>query len=536
MDNNRANVNVTKYALIAAFGGFVFGLDAANISGVIRFVSSQFELTSLEIGTVVGCAIVGVILALFFTGTFCERFGRRKVLIAIALTYSLSTIISSLAVNYPMLVVGRFIGGVAFASITVSAMYIGEIAPANTRGRFVSVNQLLITLGSLLAFIVNYLLVKTMGSVSWIDNENVWRLMLGFELIPNIIWFSLLLTIPKSPRWLITQGRVEEAKEVFKKIAPANEVDQLVLSVRQSIDEEARHNPVTQLKWLFSKPMSAIVMIAVCYAVVQGASGMNAVLFYAPTVFEQIGMSVEDTFMQTITLGLVAVVFTLVAITCVENWGRRFLTLAGLTLIVVAHTSTWYGFKNANYVLDDAALVKIEAQDVDVTRLQRYVGKTYNNDVELKSDLAEVYSMKELPLVSGPVINSTIQIEAGFVLFGLFAFLAAFNMSIGPIMWVIFSEIFPNKVRSVALPFAALVQSFSSYCIQQFFPWQLENLGAANTFLNYGILAFIGLVVMIFILPETKGKSIEAIERELVPGSVKRGVQSPVSEAHSVSP
>ncbi|WP_226703185.1 sugar porter family MFS transporter [Microbulbifer elongatus] len=516
MNNNSAASNVTKFALIAAFGGFVFGLDAANISGAVRFVSSQFELSSMQVGTLVGCAIVGVIIALFFTGTLCERFGRKKVLLAIAGTYSLSTLISAFAVDYNMLVLGRFIGGVAFASITVSAMYIGEVAPADKRGKFVSVNQLLITLGSLLAFIVNYFLVKSMADISWIHNENVWRLMLGFELVPNIIWFSLLLTIPESPRWLVTRGREQEAREVFARVAPESQVSSLVNEVRGSIDEERSNNTLDQLKTLFSKPMRLVVLIAVCYAVVQGATGMNAVLFYAPTVFEQVGMSVEDSFMQTIVLGLVAVVFTLVAITTVEKLGRRVLTLAGLALIVVAHASTWYGFESARYTLDENAIATLEAQQVDATPLAPYIGKTYENDVELKNDIAAVYSKKDVPLVSGPIINSTIEISAGFVLFGIFAFLAAFNMSIGPVMWVIFSEIFSNRVRSVALPFAALVQSISSYLIQQFFPWQLEHLGAANTFLNYGVIAFIGMLVMLMILPETKNKSIEQIEKDLV--------------------
>ncbi len=519
MIENNTNKKVTQYALFAAFGGFVFGLDAANISGVVRFVSAQFELTSLQVGTVVGCAIVGVILALFFTGTLCDRYGRKKILIAIALTYSLSSIISSLAISYPMLVFGRFIGGVAFASITVSAMYIGEIAPAETRGRFVSVNQLLITLGSLLAFIVNYFLVKTMANVEWIHEQNVWRMMLGFELIANAVWVAMLLKIPESPRWLIIAGRTDEAKDVFRKVVSADKIDHIVQGVQNSIQEDSKHDTLTQIKTLFSKPMMFIVMIAVVYAVVQGATGMNAVLFFAPTVFEQIGMSVEDTFMQTITLGVVAVIFTLVAIIFVEKWGRRALTIAGLLLVVVAHASTWHGFNTATYTLDEAAITKIEEQEVNAQRLAPFVGKTYSTDVELKRDLSEVYSNKELPLVSGPIINATIDINPVFVLFGIFAFLAAFNMSIGPIMWVIFSEIFPNRVRSVALPFAALVQSISSYLIQQFFPWQLENMGAAATFLNYGILAFIGMVFMAFFLPETKGKSIEEIETQLVRGS-----------------
>lgn len=508
--------NVTLYAFIAAFGGFVFGLDAANISGVVRFVSAQFELDSWQTGLVVSCAIVGVIIALFFAGTFCEKFGRKRVLIAIAVAYSLSTIISSLAINYPMLIFGRFIGGVAFASITVSAMYIGEIAPSDKRGSFVSLSQLLITLGSLVAFTVNYYLVVAMGNVDWIHNENVWRIMLGFELIANAIWVAALLVIPESPRWLIKKGSEADARQIFAKIAHPADIEKTIVDIHQSIDDDAKKDPVAQLKLLFSGPMSFIVLIAVCYAVVQGATGMNAVLFFAPTVFEQIGMSLEDTFAQTISLGAIAVVFTIVAILFVEKWGRRVLTLTGLALIALAHTSIWYGFESADYTLDADALVRIQALDVDISKLQAFEGTTYKDDVALKVDLATIYGRNELPLVSGTIINATISITPGFVLFGLFAFLAAFNMSIGPIMWVIFSEVFPNSVRSVALPFAALVQSISSVSIQQLFPWQLESLGAATTFLTYGVIAVIGLIVMAFILPETRNKSIEELEQILV--------------------
>ncbi|WP_086932556.1 MFS transporter [Agarilytica rhodophyticola] len=515
MIKKHADINVTKYSFIAAFGGFVFGLDAANISGAIRYVSSQFSLSSLQVGTVVGVAILGVILALLFTGALCDRYGRRKVLIVISLTYSLSTLLSATAINYPMLVVGRFIGGVAFASITVSAMYIGEIAPSDRRGKFVSVSQLLITLGSLLAFLANYILVLTIDSMAWINEENVWRFMLGFEFIPNIIWFVLLLKIPESPRWLVMKGRLEESHQVFSKVAPSDHIEQLVSAVRKSIDDDTRYSPLEQLQILFSRPMKMMVLIALAYAFVQGASGMNAVLFYAPTVFEQLGMSVQDTFMQTVILGVVSVIFTVVAISFVEKWGRRVLTIIGLALIVSAHFSTWYGFKSAYYTMNENAVVKIAEQNIDTSKLNELIGNVYNSDVSLKKDLAAVFSKKELPLVSGPIINATINIQAIYVLFGIFTFLAAFNMSIGPVMWVLFSEIFPNKIRSVALPFAAFVQSVSSYLIQQFFPWQLENLGAATTFLSYGLIALLGLIVMIFILPETKGKSIEQIELSL---------------------
>ncbi|MBD1388334.1 sugar porter family MFS transporter [Neiella sp. HB171785] len=511
---------VTQYSLIAAFGGFVFGLDAANISGAVRFVSSLFELDSIQQGTVVGCALLGVIVALLFTGTLCERFGRAKVLLGIGFAYSLSSILSATAVNYEMLIVGRFIGGVAFASITVSAMYIGEIAPPESRGKFVSVNQFMIGLGLLLAFIINYFLIKSMPSISWIDNTNVWRVMLGAELIANAIWVTLLLRIPESPRWLISKHRDDEAREVFKVIAHDDQVDSLMSDVKQSLQKEDKLDTAKQLKELFSKRMRFVLFIAVCYAIVQGATGMNAVLFFAPMVFEQVGMSVEDTFLQTIATGAVGLAATLIAIGFVEKLGRRILTIAGLILVVLSHGATWMGFNQASYTFDDKAIaaieVQLEAQGIDVAKIQPFVGQTFDTDVELKQALAANFDKKEFPLVSGLVINETISgVNAALVLFGIFGFLAAFNLSIGPIMWVLFSEIFPNSVRSVALPFAALVQTISSWSIQQFFPWQLNNLGVSTIFLIYAGLGLAGLIVMWFALPETKGKTIEAIELEL---------------------
>lgn len=513
--------NVVFYSLVAAFGGFVFGLDAANLSGAIRFISSEFELTSAQTGTVAGIALIGVIFALFVTGPLCERLGRKKVLIGISLAYSLSTVLSATAVSYEMLVIGRFIGGVAFASITVSAMYIGEIAPAKTRGKFVSANQLMIAIGLLLAFIINYFLVKAMADVDWLTNENVWRYMLGAELIANAIWFTLILFIPESPRWLLMKGKKEEAKVVLSKICPSNEIDTIVSDVNSSLNEDNKTGTLEQLRLLFSKKMRFVLSLAIVYAIVQGATGMNAVLFFAPLVFEQVGMSVEDTFMQTIIMGLVGVVSTIIAISFVEKLGRRFLTIGGLLLVVVAHGSTWYGFSQASYEFNTQVLAKIapqlKDQNIEEQRLQSLVGKTYSSDVELKAELALLFNKKELPLISGLVINESIQgINAPLVLFGIFAFLAAFNLSIGPILWVIFSEIFPNNVRSVALPFAALVQTISSWSVSEFFPWQLEHLGVSTIFLIYGGIGMVGLVVMSIMLPETKGKTIEAIEKELV--------------------
>ncbi|WP_448248474.1 MFS transporter [Thalassotalea agariperforans] len=515
------NSNVTKFSLIAAFGGFVFGLDLMNISGAIRYISSLFELTDGQIGRVVGIGFLGVVCALFFIGTLCERFGRKRILIAIALAYSASSLLSAFAVNYEMLVVGRFIGGAAFASITVSAMYIGEIAPAKLRGKFVSVNQLMIALGILLASVVNYFLIKYLDDITFLNSENVWRYMLGAELIANFVWGVLLLSVPESPRWLLKKGRDIEAKKILEKIMPVAEIESFITDVKESFHHETKTDTLTQLKNLFHKRMRFVLWVAIVYAIVQGGTGMNAILSFAPMVFEQVGMSTQDSFMQTVIMGIVNLSAVFIAIFTVEKLGRRFLTIAGLILVVAAHSASWLGFKDTTYVFDQVAIEKIQAQlsneQVDLTQLGGLVGQTFDNDVALKAELANLFNKKDLPLVTGAIINQTIQgIKPLLILFGIFAMLAAFNMSIGPILWVVFSEIFPNNVRSVALPFAALVQTLSSWAISELFPWSLSNFGAANVFLMYAFIGLVGLVIMYFILPETKGKTIEDIEKDLV--------------------
>ncbi|WP_245825476.1 MFS transporter [Pseudocolwellia agarivorans] len=513
--------NVTKYSLIAAFGGLVFGLDLLNISGAMRFISALFGLDDAQQGRIIGSTFYGVMVILFFAGTLCENFGRKKVLLGIALAYTISTLLSAFAVSYEMLLVGRFIGGAAFASIMVSAMYIGEVAPADQRGKFVSVNQLMIAIGIFLTSVINYFLLQYLADISFLSNENVWRYMLGSELIANIVWVTLLLKIPESPRWLLKKGRDEEARKAIEKIIPADEIETFISDVKESFHHETKSDTLTQLKNLFHKRMFLILAIAIVYAVVQGGTGMNAIMSFAPMVFEQVGMSTADSFMQTVILAVVNLTAVIIAVFTVEKLGRRKLTLGGLALVVIAHTSVWYGFKDTTYILDAPALANIQEQlknePVDLNKLQTLIGKTYESDIELKSALNETFTKQELPLASGAVINETIQgIKPIAVLFGILTFIAAFNLSIGPIMWVIFSEIFPNNVRSIGLAFAALIQTIASWSVSELFPWSLNNYGAANVFLMYAFIGLGGLIIMFIILPETKGKSIEALEKDLV--------------------
>lgn len=510
--------NSLKYCLFATFGGLVFGVDAAIISGTIRFISSKFELNSLQVGTVVSIAGFGAMIALLFTGSLCNRYGRKKVLLGIAISYLISAAISAGAWNLSSLLIGRLIGGLAFCSLSITSMYIGEIASSKQRGRLVSINQLSICLGSLIAFLVNYLLVKNMNSISFIDEDNIWRYMFGSEILFNIIWIGLLIRIPESPRWLLMNGKVKEAKEIFAKIIAKENLEEEFKNIVEGIKEAANNNfgIKEQLKIMFSNRMTLVMVIGLAYAIIQQVIGINAVLFYAPTVFEQVGMSVTDSFMQTILVGIVDMLAVVIAIMFVEKSGRRKLTIIGLSIVVIAHASSWYGFHTAKYEINKTAIIKLNDEHIDTKKLSLLEGHVYKTDVELKKDLAKIYDNKELPLVQGPIIKSTISINVFFVMFGIFAFLAAFHLSVGPIMWVILSEVFPNVIRGVAIPLTGLVVSLASYLVQQLFPWQLQHLGAANTFLNYGIFAAIGLVVLVKVLPETKNKSIEDIEKLLV--------------------
>ncbi|MCM2679571.1 sugar porter family MFS transporter [Echinimonas agarilytica] len=514
---NTTTWNAYKFALIVSIGGFVFGLDAAIISGTIRYIASEFSLSDLEIGMVVGAPSLGAIIALFIAGKAADVLGRKKTLIIIALLYVVSAIASALATNFIMLTAARFLGGLAFISLSLASMYIGEIAPPKIRGKLVAANQLNIVVGLSAAYFINYYLVMNVSESSVLfSTQNVWRTMLGSEIIPALIWTVLLFRVPESPRWLMLKGKKEEALRVINLISEPEEGKKIVDETEAYLkSDDSDLSIMHQLKNLFSSRMRTIFIIGFSIAMIQGVTGMNAILFYAPTVFEQLGSGVNASFLQAIYIGITSVVFTSIAIVLIDRLGRRPLLIFGLIAVVVSHTTCWYGFQDATYQLDQASVAKI-AEYVDIEPLAPYIGQTFESDIEFKNMLSSIYDSNTLRLAQGHIIEAAISVNALMILIGILAFIAAFNISIGPIMWVLFSEIFPNSVRTIAIPFFALITSTSSYFIQQFFPWQLANFGAANTFLIYAGFGALGLVVLYKFLPETKGQSIEDLEHTLV--------------------
>ncbi|SIT10482.1 MFS transporter, sugar porter (SP) family [Zobellia uliginosa] len=514
--------NAFTYATIVAMGGFVFGLDAALISGTVKFITQEFSLTDLELGSVVGAPAMGVLLALVFVGYACNKYGRRTTLMFAAILYLVSAVCSSLAPTYWTLITARFLGGLAFSSISLASMYIGEIAPPKWRGKLVSMTQINIVLGLSAAYFINYLILGLADSdAHWVAalgiNQHTWRWMLATEVIFALLWFVLLFFIPRSPAWLLYKGREDEAEKMLLKVTPQNEIAQKIQEMRSSIENSNQdRSMLTQLKEIFSRPMRITMVIAMTLAIAQQATGINAILFYAPTVFEQLGIGTDAAFAQAIYIGLTSVVFTVLGLLLVDRIGRRPMIIWGMLWIVLSLGVCYYGFETANYTITESAISEMSSIP-DAERLNPLIDVPFDSDISFKKALNETLGETDAKAYSGLLLQKAANINALLILLGILSFIGAFHFSIGPVMWVLFSEIFPISLRGIAIPFFTLVTSFVSYLVQKFFPWQLATMGISLTLLFYAIVVTIGMVILYFFLKETKNMSIEEVQLALAP-------------------
>lgn len=509
--------NAFLYATIVAMGGFVFGLDAALISGTIKFISQEFSLSDLELGMAVSSSALGVIVALPFAGYASNLFGRRLTLQIIAALYVISAVASSLAPNFAILIAARFLGGLAFTSITLASMYIGEIAPVKWRGKLVSMNQINIVIGLSAAYFINYLILQSTDSgASWVEslgiNEHTWRWMLGAEIFPALIWLGLLFLIPRSPYWLVFKGKIEEARGTLRKLMPESQIPAKIEEIETSLHESTEDRSIaSQLKEVFGKPYRNIFIIAITIAIAQQSTGINAILFYAPTVIEQIGIGTDAAFLQAVWIGIISVIFTVLSLLLIDRIGRRPMILGGMIWIILSLGLCSYGFYNARYTITQEAIT--EMTDLpDAERLLPLVDVEFDSDVAFKNALKETLGEDDARDHSSLLTQSAVSINAVLILIGILSFIAAFQFSVGPIMWVLFSELFPVSIRGIAIPFFALITSLTSYLVQQFFPWQLANMGTVVIFLFYAATVAIGFVILYRFLPETKNMSIEEIQ------------------------
>lgn len=515
------NAVVTRIAMIVALGGFLMGFDASVISGVVRFIEPEFGLSKIQLGWAVGSLTLTATLAMMIAGPLSDRFGRRTILKAAAILYAVSALGSALAPDFTTLVIARMIGGFGVgASLIIAPMYIAEIAPPKIRGRLVSFNQLNIVIGISAAFFTNYLILQwSQSDAAWAQalmfSEYTWRWMLGLETLPAVIYFFGLYFVPKSPRWQIMKGSVPEARITLNRIYGDEETDRQIEDVLRSLKADEKKEKVS-LKEIFHPSLRLVLGIGVVLAVLQQITGINAVFFYAPMIFEQSGIGTDASFMQAILVGLTNLVFTIVAMLLIDKLGRKPLLVIGMSGITLMMMLLAWGFHSATYELssEDIQAMEIPAETRAVAG--SLAGVPFASDVAFKRALAETLGTEAAVEFESAFITAAIDINPTLILFGILGFVASFAISIGPVMWVMFSELFPLRVRGLAISFAGFINSGVSFGVQLVFPWELAVLGNSITFLIYGVFAAIGLVFIWRMVPETKNKTLEELEQQLV--------------------
>lgn len=447
MSTNKPNTSlkyVIMISVVAAIGGLLFGYDTAVIAGAIGSIQTIFDLSPALTGWAASSAIWGCIIGVVFAGILSDKFGRKKILILSAILFAISAIGSSIPNNLTQFVLARLIGGIGVGIASMlSPMYISEIAPAKIRGTLVTLYQLAIVIGINLIYFIN-LKIAGSGDAQW-NLDTGWRIMLGSEVIPALIFFVLLLLIPESPRWLASKGKLDNAKAILEKINGQYKAAELLTEIQDSFKEEKG-----SVKELFSSSLRMAMLIGMFLAFFSQITGINAIIYYAPEIFKSVGFGADSAMFQTVIIGIVNTIFTFVAIVFIDKYGRRTLLLWGVTGMIIC--------------------------------------------------LGGVGLMFHFELSSGP-----------WLLLFILGFIASFAMSLGPIPWVLISEIFPTKVRGVAMSISVLMVWIGVVLITQLTPILLDGFGGAITFWIFMFNAIILIIFTYKMIPETKGKTLEEI-------------------------
>ena len=430
---------------VAAFGGLLFGYDTAVIAGAIGYLQVKFELSPMLTGWAASSAIWGCVFGALFSGALSDKYGRKKVLLLSGLLFTLSALGSAVPDNLTQFVMARFIGGLGVGSASMlSPLYISEIAPAKIRGMLVTLYQLAIVFGINIIYIVNYLIANTHDQV-W-NVQLGWRYMLGSEGIPAILFFILLFFVPESPRWLVKENRSDEALKILNKINGPEEIHRILKEIKEAVNEEKG-----SFLDLFKPGIRKAMVVGSVLALFSQVTGINAIIYYAPEIFKQVGFGSESALFQTMIIGFVNMLFTLVAIRFIDYWGRRTLLIWGISGMV--------------------------------------------------SCLLGMGMFFYFEITSGSLL-----------LLFILGFIASFASSLGPIPWVLISEIFPTKTRGTAMSFSIVILWLGVVLITQFFPVLLSLFGGAFTFWIFMINALILLIFTLIFIPETKQKTLEEIQ------------------------
>lgn len=455
---------IVSVSLVAALGGFLFGYDWVVIGGAKPFYEAYFNLTSsFQIGWAMSNALVGCLIGAAISGYITDKLGRKKVLIVAGFLFTLSAVATALAETFSFFVLMRMAGGVAIGlASTVSPMYIAEMAPSTHRGKLVSLNQMTIVLGILAAQIANWLIADTLPEEAtramildtW-NGQFGWRWMFGAEALPAIVFFVLAFRIPESPRWLIKQNRVQEAQRVLSGIGGNDYAQTQSFLIEETVTDDGGR---VRLAELFSPKILPVLMIGIGLAVFQQWCGINVIFNYAEEVFTSAGYDINQMLVNIIFTGTANLIFTFVALKTVDRWGRKTLLLIG------------------------------------------------------SGALAVIYLLMAFFYYT--------QLIGWHMLVLVVAAISFYAMSLAPVTWVFISEIFPNRIRGAAMSVCVFSLWTASLVLTYTFPILNEGLGegpkgTALTFGIYALICILGFILIYRKLPETKGKSLEELEREL---------------------
>jgi SP family arabinose:H+ symporter-like MFS transporter len=433
------NFKIFFWSLSPALGGFLFGFDTAVISGVEQTLQKLWDLSAFEHGVTVSIALIGTVVGSLIGGFPADKLGRKKSLLIIALLYLVSSMGTAYAVDWSVFLVFRFMGGLGVGvSSVVAPLYISEIAPAHKRGRLVAMFQFNIVLGILMAYLSNYLLSGI--------GENEWRWMLGVQAIPSLIFTITVLLIPESPRWLILQrGDISTARTILQEIDKEG-TEQILASIQRNTTKEK--------VVLFQKAYNKPILLAVLFAVFNQVSGINAIIYFAPRIFEMAGIGKDSALLSSAGIGLINLISTLLGISLIDHFGRRILILVGSVGLILT-----------------------------------------------------------LILVSQAFFTQKMGMNVPFY---LFAYIAFFAFSQGAVLWVFISEIFPNEVRANGQALGSFTHWLMASFITFTFPYFAETFGGGIVFAFFASMMVLQLLFAWKLMPETKGKSLENMDNIII--------------------
>lgn len=448
-------------SVVAALGGFLFGYDAAVISGTISQMTARFSLDEIQVGWFVGCALIGSIIGVLMAGKLSDRWGRKVTMLVAAVFFSVSGIACAFVGSLEQLVVARILGGIGIGVVSiVSPLYISEVSIAQYRGRLVSLYQLAVTIGFLGAYLTNFQLlhfsqsgaVLNAGWMNLVFVSEVWRGMLGFCSLPAILFFCIIFFIPESPRWLILKGRDERAVRIFRKIYLSEvEVDTQLQDTKSVVQSETK----SDWKFLLQPGIFKAVLIGAAIAILGQFMGVNAVLYYGPTIFEEAGLSGGDALFSQVLVGIVNVVTTIIAVFIIDKVGRKKLVYYGVSGMVLSLLLIGFYFH----------------------------------------------------------FSESMGLPNSFLLFFFLFYVFCCAISISAVIFVLLSEMYPTRIRGMAMSIAGFALWIGTYLVGQLTPWMLQNLTPTGTFLLFALMCMPYMLIVWKLIPETTGKSLEEIER-----------------------